>query len=581
MRAHAAAAGAAVGALVMVPVPLLVGVGAVILGLARRTVLAVAFALAVVCSMFGARALDGLDAPPSSAVDEWVTLTSDPRPYGSFGVRAAAVWQGRRVSVTAHGPTAGRFDDALAGEQVHVRGRFRPVGTDDEWARWRHEVGTINASEIAEIRAGAPVARLANAIRRALTIGAESLDVDDRAVFLGMVIGDDRGQSAVTADDFRAAGLGHLLVVSGQNVAFVIAVVMPLVAGLRPGPRLLVLVAALGFFALLTRFEPSVLRAVGMAAVGVGANAVGTAVDGRRALSAAIAALLVVDPFLVHVLAFQLSAAATAGIVWLSQPLADRLRGPMPFRVAVATTAAAQLAVAPLLVFTFGPMPLASLPANLLAGPASGPIMIWGCTGGLLAGLVGGPVATVLHTPTAVLVGWVRWVAHVAAVAPAATLGPISLTVLGLAVAAIAGGRRRLRVPAGAAIGAVVLAAAAAVPAPPAGFSHPGAGITLFSRAGAAIVVLDDPSRPADIVERLREIGVRRLDGIVAVDGDAADAFATMALVERYGPVPILAPPLHRVPGASTLHIGHEARFAGITVTAVDEGGAAHLDVDG
>ena len=55
-------------------------------------------------------------------------------------------------------------------------------------------------------------------------------------------MGDDRDQGAVVADDFRAAGLGHLLVVSGQNVAFVLAVAMPVAGRLRPAGRALVLV---------------------------------------------------------------------------------------------------------------------------------------------------------------------------------------------------------------------------------------------------------------------------------------------------------------------------------------------------
>ena len=38
------------------------------------------------------------------------------------------------------------LDDALAGEQVHVIGSFRP-GRPDAWTRWRHEVGTIIVTE--------------------------------------------------------------------------------------------------------------------------------------------------------------------------------------------------------------------------------------------------------------------------------------------------------------------------------------------------------------------------------------------------------------------------------------------------
>jgi len=41
---------------------------------------------------------------------------------------------------------------------------------------------------------------------------------DEQALFAGLVYGDDRAQSPLTADNFDAAGLTHLLAVSGQNV---------------------------------------------------------------------------------------------------------------------------------------------------------------------------------------------------------------------------------------------------------------------------------------------------------------------------------------------------------------------------
>ncbi len=264
--------------------------------------------------------------------------------------------------------------------------------------------------------------------------------------FFGMVVGDDREQSAVVADDFRAAGLGHLLVVSGQNVAFVLALLDPLTRRTRPATRLVLVILTLLAFVTLTRFEASVLRAAVMAGAGVGAAVLGGPVDGRRALSLSVLLLVLIDPFLVRVLAFQLSVAATGGIVWGSGPLAGRLPGPAVVRVAVATTIAAQLAVAPLLIATFGPIPLAGLPANVLAGPVSGPIMMWGCTGGVFAGLIGGSVAAVMHAPTDWLVGWIRAVAAASASARAPGYG-VGWAAWAMFCAALIGFRSRPRPP--------------------------------------------------------------------------------------------------------------------------------------
>lgn len=544
----------------------------------RRSAWLGAVAVFLVAGWSADRALSGLDPPAAGPVDGWVTLTTDPRPAGPVGVRASARWGSHRVSVTAHGPIAGRVDDAFAGEQLHIVGTFRPARSGDTWARWRHEVGTITVVEVEAHNSGAPLSSAANAVRRLLQDGAVSLGRDDRAVFSGMVVGDDREQSAVVADDFRAAGLGHLLVVSGQNVAFVLALLEPLTRRSRPATRLLLVVATLIAFLTLTRFEASVLRASVMAGAGVGAAVLGGPIDGRRALSASVAVLVLVDPFLIRVLAFQLSVAATGGIVWLSAPIGDRLRGPALVRVAAATTVAAQLAVAPLLIVTFGPIPLAGLPANLLAGPASGPIMVWGCTGGLVAGVVEGPVATVIHTPTAVLVGWVRAVASASARAPAASVGWWSWA---LFMSAIGIGLSRARARAALATVLAVLGAAvsvASVPSVGPGWTAVGAGVSIH-RAAEIVVVLDDPGRPADVVASLRRAGVRGVDLVVATDGDRADALAVVALRDRYHGLVIVAPPMHRVPDARSVHAGQTVVVNGLRIGLVVEGDAGGLAV--
>ena len=66
----------------------------------------------------------------------------------------------------------------------------------------------------------------------------------------------------------------------------------------------------LGFFALVTRFEPSVLRATVMAGGSALAAARGRTTCGLRLLGASVVVLLLGDPLLVHRAAFQLSVAA-------------------------------------------------------------------------------------------------------------------------------------------------------------------------------------------------------------------------------------------------------------------------------
>ena len=571
---YAAAAGAVLGSWLLVGVPLVLAALLAAACLWRPSPLLVLAVFAAFAGFFGARALDGLADPPRGPVEGWVTLLDDPRPLGTNGVRVTVRHGDARLEARAYGTASARLDDALAGERMHVTGTARPATGD--WHRWRHVAATLTVHSVGERAGAAPVAAFANRVRRLLESGARSLSYDSRAMFSGMVYGDDRNQSPRLSDDFRAAGLGHLLVVSGQNVAFVLALASPLLARARPGVRLVVLMALLGVFALLTRFEPSVLRAVAMAGTAVTSAALGSPETGRRTLAWAVAAVLLVDPFLVRVLAFQLSVCATCGLLWITPALAERLPGPGPLRLAVATTAGAQLAVMPLLVAVFGTVPLASLPANVIAGPASGPVMMWGLTGGLGAGLAGGAAAWLVHRPTAALLWWVRTVAEAAAVAPPAMLGVGGAAVVGTGTALVLAARRSPRVRAVGMVGAAMITAALvhsvlAAASPPAGWSEAG-GARLFRHESTMVVVLVESVRPEKLLESMRLAGVRRVDLVVASDGGASDAHAVLALADRYAGTAIVAPPMHRVPGARTARTGSTVRVGTVEVQVVADG---------
>ena len=617
-RPYAAAAGATAGAWLSFGVSWFVAALAVALFVWRPRALLAFVAFAVAASFFAGRALDGLQAPATGPVEGWVTLLDDPRSLGISGVRMTVRFEGKRFEAQAHGPVSARFRDVLAGERVRISAVARQATGD--WYRWRHVVGKLTVQHVHEQAPAAPLAALANSLRRVLAEGALSLSPDDRALFSGMVFGDDRGQSPRLADDFRAAGLGHLLVVSGQNVAFVLALASPVTTRLRPAGRLVMLLALLGVFAALTRYEPSVLRAVTMAAVAVTSAALGRPEAGRRALGWAIAVIVVVDPFLVRQLAFQLSVCATAGLLWITPALTRVMRGPAWWRLALSTTAGAQLGVLPLLIGAFGTVPLASLPVNMLAGPASGPVMMWGLTAGFGAGMLGGWMAWLIHMPTSVLLWWVRTVAAAAAAAPPAVIGPGGSAVLASGLLLVFGGRWRPRlrdirerlhhVTAGAADAATGTGAlsesSVAEPASVGGRAMGAAGLVvvlgalihslvsaakplpgwstvqgadLYSHDSTVVVVLDDPGSPRQVLESVRLAGARRVDLIVATDGDASDAYATLALLDRYPHAAVIAPPMHRVPHARTVATGAEVKLGALSAVVVEHAPELEIEV--
>ena len=588
--AVAAFAGAVAGADGHLPaLPFVLAVLGVGVALALRRPLVLCLAVAALAGGLAQRSVAGLTPPPSGPVHGEVTLASDPEPDGRGGVTADVRWEGRRLRAAARSAAGAALDDRLTGERVTVIGRVGPPGWWERMQRHRHLAGRLEVETVVGWRPGHAVTRGANGLRRTLAAGAEVLPERQRSLLAGLTLGDDRDQPPDMADAFEAAGLTHLLAVSGSNVAFALVVASPMLVRLRFGPRLAATLAVLAGFALVTRFEPSVLRATAMASVAATGAALGRPSSSRRALGLGVAAILLVDPLLATSLGFQLSAAGAAGIVVGAQPVERALPGPRWLRAPLAVTIAAQLAVSPLLVATFGSLPLASLPANVLAEPVAGPIMVWGLTAGLAAGVLGGPIAMLLHLPTRAMLWWLDTVASTLAAAPlgvlrmphmAAALAAVALLALAAhtsdttdetsasgpgppepaaghatarahtadAALAAPSGRERRR-PARLRAAGALLSIAALVPAvrPPSpgapGASELGLGATVWQGERAVIVVLDGRARPDLVLGGLREHGVRQVDAVVVRSAARATADAVGAVRARWPTAAVLAPP--------------------------------------
>jgi competence protein ComEC len=171
-------------------------------------------------------------------------------------------------------------------------------------------------------------------------------------------------------EGFRRAGLAHLLAVSGLHVGMVAGAVLLLTL---KAPRELRIVAALvacSAYALLVGPRPSLLRALLMATLGGAALLLRRPPQPLNALGAATLMLLVDDPAWVGELGFQLSVAATAGILILAPSLMRWLSLlPPALATSLAVTLAAQLATLPWSLAAFHRFcPLAPV-ANLVAIP--------------------------------------------------------------------------------------------------------------------------------------------------------------------------------------------------------------------
>jgi competence protein ComEC len=324
-------------------------------------------------------------------------------------------------------------------------------GADGRRAAVRHVVGALQLQVVGDWSVGNAFDRASNRVRRLFAVGASSLRAPDDSLFGGLVIGDDRNEPTATVTQFRESGLSHLTAVSGQNVAYVLAAGSPLLRRLRPRARWLATLALITWFAALTRFEPSVLRASVMAGISATGYVLGRERPATRVLTLAVALLVLVDPFLVWSVGFWLSVGATCGVAVIGTALAEYLPGPRWLALPAAVTIGAQCGVAPVSLAVFGTLPIVSIPANLLAVPVAGFVMLYGLPAGLLAGAFpvgfGAVVARCIQLPSAI---GTRWVAVVAAlgsrVEPAPVWAASGWILLSLALGARVVSVRRRRI---------------------------------------------------------------------------------------------------------------------------------------
>jgi len=555
----------AAGAWLAVPVPVPVAPALAAVAVRRRWPAMMAVALLAGCATLSTRAWAGLDPAVAGAVRGHAVLVGDPERMVA-GTRAVARLDGQRVELWAYGAPAGNLRRALAGDIVELSGQRSPrersaIAADP----WRRVVGRVQVATVHDVRPGAWPYRLANEVHRRLDRGASSLPIDDRALLAGLVLGDDRNQPPALRDAFAATGLSHLLAVSGQNVAFVLTAASPLLLRLRSRARFVAVLVLLAFFATVTRFEPSVLRAVAMAGLAATATVLGRPASGLRVLALAVIGLLVVDPLLVRALGFQLSVLASGGILVLAPPLARRLPLPSVVATAVAVPLAAQLATAPLLATRAGGLPLVSLPANVLAGPAAGVVMTWGSSVGVIAGYLPAPVAVVLGLPNRVLLWWIATVAVVAA-RRAELVVPVAALWAGAAAAGALGlvGRRQARAPtpngpdappaaepgAAAASGrrswAVVLATTllvAVLDGSPPPLAELPTGAEVYRHGADEVLVLSRPLDGARLLRSLRGRVEGPLDAMVVTSPSPGAWRAAEAVLTARRPPFVLGPP--------------------------------------
>ena len=248
-----------------------------------------------------------------------------------------------------------------------------------------------------------PVAyRVLHRLRQVLVAPCrKALEQTESSILAAVCYGERTFLSDATEDAFRGSGLSHLLVVSGLHVSLVALALRSLFR--RCGHRWGSVLPLVGvwLYACLVGVSPSVIRAAVMCSVWLVGHLLFRRADGLSSMGLAAILIVAFDPYSVWNAGFQLSFAATAGVLLLAPRLMPRYERQydLPWwqtawqsfrRLTVSglvVCLSASLFTLPIAIHHYGGFSLATVVSNVLAVAPIGCMMVL-CWLGTLFGLV-------------------------------------------------------------------------------------------------------------------------------------------------------------------------------------------------
>jgi len=325
------------------------------------------------------------------------------------------------------------------GDLLAIRGELTQAGESAAFSykNYLFHRGITALSQYARVQLlareqGSPISSAIFRLReRSYLVARQIFPEPESALLRGILLGDESGISAELERAYALTGTAHIIAISGFNMAILAALVTKLFTrklGVWRGGALSIL--TLSVYTIFVGAGPSVVRAALMGIMGILGASINRRGSGLNSLGFTVFLMLLFNPHLPWDIGFQLSAAATSGLILFSAPLQARLERKMETRIGLnaahylgnligeylLTTLAAQTFTLPLIVFHFQEVSPLFLIANPLVLPAQPLVMGLGMLalgGGLLAQSLGKALGWLAWLPAAYTNRVVLWLAGI------------------------------------------------------------------------------------------------------------------------------------------------------------------------
>ncbi len=237
------------------------------------------------------------------------------------------------------------------------------------------------------------------------------LPTDLSAIAAAMVWGQKQYLTSTQYQVWRTTGLLHLLVLSGQNITLLVNFLQIFTKRLGLRWQLLITVLVALFYLVIFGTEAPIVRASVMAILSSLVIFEQTTTPPLFLLFLSAGLMLIAKPEWLTSLSFQLSFAATGGILFFYPYFLAKIKFKSAFLKMFFVSLSAQILTTPLLLITFREMSLFTLPINTLVAFLVEPIMLIG----VLTSLIGNwlPLLNlVLNLILFGLLGLLNWIVN-------------------------------------------------------------------------------------------------------------------------------------------------------------------------
>mgnify|MGYP006274653281 CR=1 FL=1 len=237
-----------------------------------------------------------------------------------------------------------------------------------------YALGDIKQNKITKLSgAQSPFIKLVNWLRDKIKLAIkENFAGENEALVKTLLLGAKDNLSSEVSSSFAQLGISHLLVISGFHIGLISSLIYLVINYLKLSLKVNLIVNALFliFYLAIINWQLSALRAALLIILVLWGQILDRRVDLYNILAGIAVLFLIINPWSLFKISFQLSFTAVAAISYLTPILKKYFAfGPKKIREIITATLAVQIALGPILIYYFNQLAVSAIVANLLLMP--------------------------------------------------------------------------------------------------------------------------------------------------------------------------------------------------------------------